>query len=167
MNDPNQQYQQLSVYSPMPVPMFNVSASTPIAQAPQERVQTYTQIIEMKEMLHQLLRKVEVLEQKKSVRRYDDPIDRSNDVAQTSLPSVTGQIERIAKDQAAYLAATQQAVTNVLGAQQQTGIEITRINESSRYVTHGGCVILSTISDTNNFEINIKLAVARISEGNR
>ena len=140
MIDPN----QLSVYSPMAVP--RLSAPTPIAQGQEQRVQTYKHILDMKDMLHKLLRKVEALEQKKSVRRYDDPTGCSNDVAQISLPSVTGQIEKMAKDQAAYLAGTQQAVTNVLSAQQQTGIAITKINESSRYVTYGGCVILPTIS---------------------
>ena len=102
------------------------------AQAPQEpRVQIYTQIIEMKEMLRQLTMKVEVLEHKKPVRRYDEPIGRSNG-AQTSLV-LTEQIKKMAKDQAEYLAGTQQAVTNVLRTQQHADKEITRINDSLRY----------------------------------
>lgn len=129
MEDPNQQYQ---LYS-MAAPGLGVSTS---AQAPQ--VQTYRHIIDMKEMLRQLMMKVEVLEHKKPVLRYDEPIGRSHG-AQTSL-LVTEQIEKMAKEQGGYLASTQQAVTDVLRTQQHAGIEITRINESLRYGYASGSI---------------------------
>jgi hypothetical protein len=107
-----------------------MTTAKPIPQVPQDqslRVQTFTQLLEMKGMLHELLKKVEVLEQKKPAPRYDDARTGSND-EQTSL------LEKMAKDQAGYLAGTQKAVTDVLRMQQGTDTEISRINESSRYV---------------------------------
>ena len=134
--DPHQLY-QIDPTSLATSPVFPTSSpidESPMAQTPQEqRVPTLAQIIEMKETLQKVLTKVEMLEQRKPAQRSNDAIGTNATDDRISL--LTGQMERMAGEQAAYLASIQQGMIGILSAQQHATAERTKMAESSRYVT--------------------------------
>lgn len=133
MTDPNQRYQiDPTSMAASPLPLFSATTA-PMAQMPQgQTVQTLTQIIDTRQILNEILRKVEGLEQRKPVQRSVNDVSTSAKDERT-IAHLAGQMEQMAKDQAEHFASTKQVVIDILRAQQHVGMEITKINESSRY----------------------------------